>query len=128
MISDSFPAEKSPGEGSRVQNQAAEISDNEAIDPKKESRLLRKIDIHLLLPLWVIFLFGFLDRINLGNAAVLGDRRGTEAQGIAAMCQGFVKNNAGLIACRFFIGVFEAGYVPGCAYLMAMQLRSSSRL
>ncbi|ODH28876.1 hypothetical protein ACO22_03865 [Paracoccidioides brasiliensis] len=155
MISDSFPAEKSPGEGSRVQNQAAEISDNEAIDPKKESRLLRKIDIHLLLPLWVIFLFGFLDRINLGNAAVLGDRRGTEAQdipsnivlknfapstwislltffgvrgttflepedGIAAMCQGFVKNNAGLIACRFFIGVFEAGYVPGCAYLMAM--------
>ncbi|EEH38879.1 hypothetical protein PAAG_01341 [Paracoccidioides lutzii Pb01] len=162
MISDSFPAEKSPGEGSRVQNQAAEISDNEAIDPKKESRLLRKIDIHLLLPLWVIFLFGFLDRINLGNVAVLGiveelKLKGNDFNialqiffvpyiildipsnivlknfapstwislltffwGIAAMCQGFVKNDAGLIACRFFIGVFEAGYVPGCAYLMAM--------
>ena len=35
------------------------------------------------------------------------------------MCQGFVKTNGGLIACRFFIGVFEAGFVPGCAYLMA---------
>lgn len=36
------------------------------------------------------------------------------------MCQGVVKNNGGLIACRFFLGVFEAGFVPGCAYLMAM--------
>lgn len=35
------------------------------------------------------------------------------------MCQGFVRNNAGLIACRFFIGVFESGYVPAVAYLMA---------
>lgn len=44
----------------------------------------------------------------------------TDISGVASMCQGFVKNNGGLIACRFFIGVFEAGFVPGCAYLMAM--------
>ena len=36
------------------------------------------------------------------------------------MCQGFVKDNGGLIAARFFIGVFEAGLVPGCAYPMSM--------
>lgn len=36
------------------------------------------------------------------------------------MCQGFVKDNGGLITARFFIGVFEAGFVPGCAYLMSM--------
>lgn len=42
------------------------------VDSTAEKRLLRKIDLHLLLPVWIIFLFGFLDRINLGNAAVLG--------------------------------------------------------
>ncbi|KAL1985002.1 hypothetical protein VTN96DRAFT_8455 [Rasamsonia emersonii] len=39
------------------------------------------------------------------------------------MCQGFVKSNGGLIACRFFLGIFEAGFVPGCAYLMSMYYR-----
>lgn len=42
------------------------------IDKKKESALLRKIDLHLMVPLWVVFVFGFLDRINLGNVSVLG--------------------------------------------------------
>jgi hypothetical protein len=37
-----------------------------------KKRALRKIDLHLMLPLWVVFVFGFLDRINLGNVAVLG--------------------------------------------------------
>ena len=36
------------------------------------------------------------------------------------MCQGVVTNSGGLITARFFIGVFEAGFVPGCAYLMSM--------
>lgn len=36
------------------------------------------------------------------------------------MCQGVVKNTSGLIACRFFMGVCEGGFVPGCAYLMSM--------
>ena len=40
--------------------------------------------------------------------------------GVACMCQGFVKSNSGLIACRFFLGLFEGGFVPGCAYLMSM--------
>lgn len=41
-------------------------------DAKRERALLRKIDMHLMVPLWVVFVFGFLDRINLGNVAVLG--------------------------------------------------------
>lgn len=36
------------------------------------------------------------------------------------MCQGVVKNTSGLIACRFFLGLCEGGFVPGCAYLMSM--------
>ncbi len=33
--------------------------------------------------------------------------------GVAAMCQGLVTSYAGLVACRFFLGVFEAGVFPG---------------
>jgi hypothetical protein len=42
------------------------------VDPALIKKIMRKIDIHLMLPLWIIFALGFLDRINLGNVAVLG--------------------------------------------------------
>ncbi len=29
------------------------------------------------------------------------------------MCTGFVKSYAGLVVCRFLLGVFEAGVFPG---------------
>ncbi|KAL4801269.1 major facilitator superfamily domain-containing protein [Aspergillus unguis] len=40
--------------------------------------------------------------------------------GIITICQGFVHNNGALMACRFLIGVFEAGFLPGCVYLISM--------
>ncbi|KAH8820245.1 major facilitator superfamily domain-containing protein [Xylogone sp. PMI_703] len=40
--------------------------------------------------------------------------------GVAAMCQGVVNNYGGLVACRFFMGVFESGVFPGSAYLISM--------
>ncbi|OJJ54927.1 hypothetical protein ASPSYDRAFT_158769 [Aspergillus sydowii CBS 593.65] len=40
--------------------------------------------------------------------------------GITTICQGFVQNNGGLMTCRFFIGMFEAGFLPGCVYLISM--------
>ncbi|KAL5343994.1 hypothetical protein BJX70DRAFT_393415 [Aspergillus crustosus] len=33
--------------------------------------------------------------------------------GLITICQGFVQNKGGLIACRFLIGMFEAGFLPG---------------
>ncbi|KAK4501270.1 hypothetical protein PRZ48_007077 [Zasmidium cellare] len=38
--------------------------------------------------------------------------------GLCAGAQGLIKNYAGLVAFRFLMGVFEAGFVPGCAYLI----------
>ncbi|PLB44216.1 vitamin H transporter [Aspergillus steynii IBT 23096] len=38
--------------------------------------------------------------------------------GLFVMGQGLTKNATGLIACRFFMGMCEAGFVPGCAYLI----------
>ena len=34
-------------------------------------------------------------------------------KGLCAMCQGFVQNFAGLVACRVLLGTFEAGTLPG---------------
>lgn len=43
--------------------------------------------------------------------------------GIITMCQGFVKNYSGLLATRFFLGVFETGMFPGAFYLIGMWYR-----
>lgn len=34
-------------------------------------------------------------------------------QGVITICQGVTKSFGGLVACRFLLGVFEAGFVPG---------------
>ncbi|QPG75582.1 hypothetical protein FOA43_002939 [Brettanomyces nanus] len=39
--------------------------------------------------------------------------------GIAGMCQAFVKGFGGLLACRFFLGVFESGSFPALFYLLS---------
>lgn len=39
--------------------------------------------------------------------------------GVAMLAQGFVTNYAGLLATRFFLGVFEAGVFPGSFYLIS---------
>jgi hypothetical protein len=39
------------------------------IDPEAERKLLRKCDIRVLPPLFVLFLLAFLDRVNIGTSA-----------------------------------------------------------
>lgn len=39
------------------------------VDPAAEKKLLRKIDLHLLPPLFTLFLLAFLDRTNIGKAS-----------------------------------------------------------
>lgn len=36
------------------------------VDPIAEKKLLRKVDLHVLPPLFVLFLMAFLDRTNIG--------------------------------------------------------------
>lgn len=40
--------------------------------------------------------------------------------GIASVGQGLVQNYSGLLATRFFLGLFESGMFPGCFYLISM--------
>jgi MFS family permease len=40
--------------------------------------------------------------------------------GISTIGQGLIQNQAGLIAMRLLLGLFEAGFFPGCVYLISM--------
>ncbi|KAF2193128.1 permease of the major facilitator superfamily [Zopfia rhizophila CBS 207.26] len=40
--------------------------------------------------------------------------------GVAAMCSGAVTNMAGLIACRAFLGIFEAAFGAGAPYFLSL--------
>ncbi|TPX12370.1 uncharacterized protein E0L32_007017 [Thyridium curvatum] len=42
------------------------------------------------------------------------------ACGIITIGQGVTQSFAGLVVCRVLIGLFEAGFVPGCVYLISM--------
>jgi MFS family permease len=147
-----------------------------AFDRTAEKRLLWKLDIHVVPILMILFLMAFLDRINIGNAAIQGletdlnmgghdfnialfiffipyillevpsnlilrkvppswwisgimflwgmvdvDPSFNEVLidlpycqlGITTICQGVTKSFGGLVACRFLLGIFEAGFMPG---------------
>lgn len=38
--------------------------------------------------------------------------------GLVTVCQGLVQNYSGILATRFFLGMFECGMFPGCFYLL----------
>lgn len=40
--------------------------------------------------------------------------------GLVTTLQGVTKSYGGILACRFFLGVFESGMFPGCFYLLSM--------
>ncbi|KAI4688848.1 uncharacterized protein J4E84_004778 [Alternaria hordeiaustralica] len=131
-----------------------------------ESKLVTKIDLHVIPFLCIMYLLAFLDRVNIANANVFGlseeldlarDNRYNTALviffvpyilfeipsnvllkkmkprvwlsicmfgfGLVTMLQGFVQNYSGLLATRFFLGVFETGMFPGAFYLIGMWYR-----
>ncbi|GAM90672.1 hypothetical protein ANO11243_087170 [Dothideomycetidae sp. 11243] len=56
-------------------------SSSTIVESTYEERLIRKVDLHLILPLWCMFLVSFMDRINLGNVVVLGMPKDLHLQG-----------------------------------------------
>ncbi|PMD41347.1 MFS general substrate transporter [Hyaloscypha variabilis F] len=44
----------------------------EEVDREREEQLIRKMDLHLIPLIMLMYLFSFLDRINLGNARLYG--------------------------------------------------------
>ncbi|KAF7905336.1 uncharacterized protein EAF01_005857 [Botrytis porri] len=74
--SSSFPISPSPEKqpsitAKEVDTAAIEVSTWQ-IDPSFEKSLLRKLDLHVVLPLMILFILAFLDRVNIGNAKIQG--------------------------------------------------------
>lgn len=51
-----------------VEKQHHTVQDVVYIDPKEERALLRKLDRWIVPPVMLLYLFSFLDRVNIGNA------------------------------------------------------------
>ncbi|UPK96889.1 hypothetical protein LCI18_007824 [Fusarium solani-melongenae] len=124
--------------------------------PEAEKRLVRKLDRTILPWIMLLYLLSYIDRSNMGNARNIGLEEdiglgsvqyqiasasfyiGTPSTwlGICAVGWGAVStlqatctNPGGLIAVRFFLGVFEASFAPGCAlYLSFWYLKSELSL
>jgi len=73
---------------------------HDQLDPSEERRLIRKIDIAVGVPVFVLFLLSYLDRSNLGNAL---------SAGMPNELDGFPANGANVATSVFFVTyvVFE---------------------
>ncbi|KAJ6161430.1 hypothetical protein N7470_004826 [Penicillium chermesinum] len=75
-----------------------------------EKRLVRKVDLTLMPTIWVLYLFSYADRTNIGNAKVAGM---TADLGMSSGHPG------ALYAVRFMLGVLEAGFAPGVMLILS---------
>ncbi|KAG0243923.1 hypothetical protein BGW41_000756 [Actinomortierella wolfii] len=135
-----------------------------SFDPDSEEirRVRRKTDLHLIPIFALLYLFSFIDRVNIGNAKVAGIEKAlgiTPDQfnmaltvffigyilfeipsnvmlkllgpkkwitlviavwGAVVMAMTAVKDHKSLLASRFFLGVAEAGLLPGVIYLISI--------
>jgi MFS family permease len=131
------------------------------IESQKFSNLIKKLDLRLIPYLTLLYLFSFLDRVNIGYARIYRMEEElslTSTQyawslsiffigyvlfeipsnlllkrfsagvwicrimiswGLITIALAFVKNFAGLMAGRFFLGVAEAGLFPGIIYYLS---------
>ncbi|KAJ3343054.1 hypothetical protein HDU93_000224 [Gonapodya sp. JEL0774] len=113
-------------------------------DPEVEKSLVRKLDLRITLPVWLMYVIAFIDRVNLGNVKVLNrgspdsieNSLGTQGVefncimvtwGIVVVCMAAVKNAAGLLTARFFLGFCEAGLIPGAIYYFSFWFKPTER-
>ncbi|EME43401.1 hypothetical protein DOTSEDRAFT_132336 [Dothistroma septosporum NZE10] len=53
----------------------------EAADPSKQKALVRKLDLHIIPTVVIIYTLAFLDRVNIGNAKLLGMEKDLDLKG-----------------------------------------------
>ncbi|KAI4142727.1 MAG: hypothetical protein LQ340_007249, partial [Diploschistes diacapsis] len=118
------------------------------IAKEMERKIIMKTDLHVLPILFLLFLVSFVDRTNIGNAKIEGLTTGLHMvgdqysiavfvfnipyvlldipsnlllrrqPGLATLGQGLTQSYGGLIVCRAIMGICEAGFVPGAAFLI----------
>ncbi|KAF9871414.1 nicotinic acid plasma membrane transporter [Colletotrichum karsti] len=131
MSSEKMPSETKDGDVDSPYEGVA--STHLTIDPVAEKKLVRKLDGWLSPMMIICFLVAYLDRSNIGNAAIavtyivfeipasliLKKARPSRlipffilAWSATVVGSAFVTNYAGLLATRLLIGMFESGLFP----------------
>ncbi|KAK4943530.1 hypothetical protein LTR28_008423 [Elasticomyces elasticus] len=123
-------------------DEKVEPREDVSIDPVAEKKLLRKLDLrnakiqgmtedlkmtgnHYNIALFIFFIPYILFEVP-SNIIIKRVAPSTWLSiimvlwGISTIGQGLVTNFGGLVACRFLVGIFEAGLFPGCVYLISM--------
>ncbi|TCD62573.1 hypothetical protein EIP91_006723 [Steccherinum ochraceum] len=154
----------------RTDEEAKDADSLSVAEEVSEWKVMAKIDCRVVVMLVVMYVFAFLDRVNIGNAALFGLKDdlhlgGNEYNtalviffvpyiffeilsnalmkhfrphvwlsgcmllfGITTCLQGLTQNYSGILATRFFLGLFECGMFPGGLYLLAMWYRREDAL
>ncbi|KAF2027827.1 hypothetical protein EK21DRAFT_114462 [Setomelanomma holmii] len=121
-----------------VLDHSGPVAGHDEREDKETRRIIRKIDMRLLLTLAVIYAFALIDRVNLPNARIAG--MDTDLQlsfpaniiirkagpttlvvcwGAVTIGMGFTSDWTQALECRIILGVLEAGYYPGCVFLLS---------
>lgn len=78
--------------------------------------ILKNLKPHIWLTTMIIG-FGKTHNPPMASTPVCSNRgvadHTMKTSGIVTICQGLTRSFSGLVACRFFIGAFEAGFFPG---------------
>ncbi|KAJ6148105.1 hypothetical protein N7497_010087 [Penicillium chrysogenum] len=139
------------------------------VDADVEKKLVRKIDLYLMPSIFILYLFSYMDRSNIGLAKIAGMEEDlhltshqyyiavivwvigytisavpsnmilcrtrpsifipiiTFAWGSVAALIGAVRHQGQLIALRFLLGVFEAGFSPAVIFLISTWYRKNEQ-
>ncbi|KAL7893514.1 major facilitator superfamily domain-containing protein [Trichoderma sp. SZMC 28014] len=71
-VDEKMPVETGEQVVPQTPQKSSEYSSDAPIDPKAESRLVRKLDFIIFPTFFVIYMMSFLDRINISNARIQG--------------------------------------------------------
>ncbi|KAF4759656.1 hypothetical protein HAV15_008057 [Penicillium sp. str.  len=148
-------------------SKSQDTSRSMVVDLDAEKKLVRKIDLYLMPSIFILYLFSYMDRSNIGLAKIAGMEEDlhlasnqyytavivwiigytisavpsnmilsrtrpsvflptiTFAWGSVAALIGAVRNQGQLIALRFLLGVFEAGFSPAVIFLISTWYRKN---
>lgn len=68
------------------------LTDPVTLDTAAEKRLLRKLDLHVIPILWLLFMLAFLDRTNIGKLDPGHTQRGIVCSGVGTVVCGLISD------------------------------------
>ncbi|KAK5210908.1 hypothetical protein LTR41_003520 [Exophiala xenobiotica] len=122
------PTEKhDPVELEQASSSKSEDSGHNDIDPEfspdEQRRIVRRIDKRLIVTCGLMYCVSLMDRTNLSNAAIAGMVVELNLIGFRYVSLhigfGFPNTWGPMIPLRLILGVLEAGFFPGCVYLIS---------